>query len=551
MILMPGIAWALDGKINGESVSEHKLMADTAWTMITAMLVFWMQAGFAMVESGYCRAKNSVNLMMKNLLDFCISSLAFWAVGFAFMFGAGNDFLGWTGFFAKADTGDLYPALAWTSVPTLCAWFFQLVFAGTAATIVSGAVAERITFRAYLIYSLIISGVVYPVIGHWIWGGGWLAKLGMVDFAGSTVVHSVGGWFGLCGAIMLGPRIGKYGRDGKVHPIPGHSMPLASLGTFILWLGWFGFNPGSTMGLDWDGISNTAVTTNLAAAMGAVAALITSWLKFGKPDIGMALNGTLGGLVAITAGCYFVSPAGSICIGLTAGIVVVHAVVALDSLRIDDPVGAVSVHAVCGVLGTVLTGVFHVKQGVAYHFQDVAAWRFMGVQLLGSISVFLVCVAGGFALFAAIKALFGLRVSEAEEIDGLDVHEHGAKAYPDFVLAGAPVTAQAAMPQPSRPVVGPSAVAATAASNPGAGSAPSRFKYPPPKPPASLIHAPPFARRDGPIAGGPTVGTAARSSGRPSSEGTAGSGQAPRQELPDPSKAGPPQVGPTKSRRLT
>lgn len=494
-VLAPGMAWALDGKINGEAVAEHKLMADTAWTLITAMLVFFMQAGFAMVEGGYCRAKNTVNLMMKNLLDFSISSLAFWAVGFAFMFGNGNDFIGLSGFFARPGTGEHYEALSWTSVPTLTAWFFQLVFAGTAATIVSGGVAERVKFSTYLIYSFVISALVYPVIGHWIWGGGWLAKLGMLDFAGSTVVHSVGGWFALCGAIMLGPRLGKYGRDGKVHPIPGHSMSLATLGTFILWVGWFGFNPGSTMGLDWDGISNTAVTTNLAAAAGVLAAMVTSWIKFGKPDIGMALNGALAGLVAITAPCYFVSPAGAVLIGLLAGIVVVHAVVLFDSLKIDDPVGAISVHAVCGVLGTLLTGVLHLEQGVAYHVEDVAAWRFLGVQLLGVISVFLTCMAAGFGLFGALKALTGLRVSPGEEMDGLDIHEHGAKAYPDFFHTEALANLQSSAPPiPAQPAPTRSQAPATAAVRPPAASpspvprspGESRFKFPPPKPPAGM-----------------------------------------------------------------
>jgi Amt family ammonium transporter len=314
VLLLPALVYALDGKILNadtqqlEAVPDAKYWGDTIWTILTAVLVFFMQAGFAMVEGGFTRAKNTANIMMKNLLDFCMGSLAFWLVGFGIMFGNGNALFGTTGFMVAPGTGELYDSLSWTSVPTLTAWFFQLVFAATAATIVSGAMAERTKFIGYLIYSFIISLLFYPIVGHWIWGGGWLASRGMLDFAGSTVVHSVGGWFALAGAIVLGPRIGKYARDGHPLAIPGHSLSLATLGTFILWFGWFGFNPGSTMGVDVAAMSLTATTTNLAAAAGAIGAMIAAWMLLGKPDLAMTLNGALAGLVAITCACAFVEP---------------------------------------------------------------------------------------------------------------------------------------------------------------------------------------------------------------------------------------------------
>ena len=288
-------------------VSDAKYMADTLWVLVAAFLVFFMQAGFAMVESGFTRAKNAVNILMKNLMDFSMGSIAYWAIGFAIMFGAGNAFMGTSGWFVPADSG-VFSALEWSSVPTHAAWLFQLVFAATAATIVSGAMAERTQFKSYLIYSVFITGIIYPIVGHWIWGGGWLYSLGMSDFAGSTVVHSTGGWLALTGAVVLGPRLGKYDSEGKPRPIAGHNLPLAALGVFILWLGWFGFNPGSQMGADAVAISGIAVTTNLAAAAGAITAMITAWIMLGKPDAGMALNGALAGLVAITAGCASVDP---------------------------------------------------------------------------------------------------------------------------------------------------------------------------------------------------------------------------------------------------
>jgi Amt family ammonium transporter len=437
IVLIPALAYALDGKVMNpetqqlEAVPEAKFWADTIWTIITACLVFFMQAGFAMVEGGLTRAKNTGNIMMKNLLDFCMGSLAFWLVGFGIMFGNGNALFGTSGFMVAPGTGELYDALNWTSVPTLTAWFFQLVFAATAATIVSGAMAERTKFIGYIVYSFIISLVFYPLVGHWIWGGGWLASMGMLDFAGSTVVHSVGGWFALAGAIILGPRLGKYTADGKPIGIPGHSLSMAALGTFILWFGWFGFNPGSTMGADPAAMSLTATTTNLAAAAGAIGAMATAWIVLGKPDVAMTLNGALAGLVAITCSCAFVAPwAAILFFGFLPGIVVVLAVLMFDRIGIDDPVGAISVHGICGSLGTALLGLFHTEKGLLYG----GGFGFLTAQLVGVVSVFAFCMVGGLALFKAIAATIGLRVTPEEEWEGLDLGEHGNSAYPDFQL---------------------------------------------------------------------------------------------------------------------
>ena len=408
-------------------VSGEKYMADTLWVLVAAFLVFFMQAGFAMVESGFTRAKNAVNILMKNLMDFSMGSIAYWAIGFAIMFGAGNAFMGTSGWFVPTDSG-VFSSLEWSSVPTHAAWLFQLVFAATAATIVSGAMAERTQFKSYLIYSVFITGLIYPIVGHWIWGGGWLYERGMSDFAGSTVVHSTGGWLALTGAIVLGPRLGKYDAEGKPRPIAGHNLPLAALGVFILWLGWFGFNPGSQMGADAAPISGIAVTTNLAAAAGAITAMITAWLILGKPDAGMALNGALGGLVAITAGCASVSPTSAAIIGALGGIVVVLSVLMFERFRIDDPVGAISVHGTCGALGTILLGFFDSSSGVFAGGGFGLLWA----QIVGVVTVLVWCLVTGFILFYGIKAVTGLRVTEEEEQAGLDYEEHGASAYPDF-----------------------------------------------------------------------------------------------------------------------
>lgn len=415
---------------------------DTVWMLIAAFLVFFMQAGFAMVETGFTRAKNACNIIMKNLMDFSVGSIAYWAIGFGIMFGADKlGLFGGNGFFLSAGdpgNGDGLWQIAF--------WMFQVVFAATAATIVSGAMAERTKFVGYLIYSSIISAIIYPIVGHWIWGGGWLSKLGMVDFAGSTVVHSVGGWAGLMGAIVLGPRIGKYLDDNggkKVSKaIPGHNIPLAALGVFILWFGWFGFNPGSTTSGTNLSIATIAVTTNLAAAAGAIAAMFAAWIRFKKPDASMSLNGALAGLVAITASCAVVSPGSAMIIGLIAGAIVVLAVEFFDKvLHIDDPVGAVSVHGVCGFFGTIAVGLFAQAKyaesaglGAINGLFYGGGFKLLGVQALGALSVFAWVGVTAFITFYTIKKTTGLRVSREEELRGLDIDEHGMEAYSGFQI---------------------------------------------------------------------------------------------------------------------
>lgn len=344
------------------AVEALQKQTDMVWTIVAGALVFFMQAGFAMVESGFTRAKNAGNIMMKNLMDFSMGGLAFWAVGFGLMFGVSNGLIGWSNFFTNFDNSTLDGHWGYTF------WMFQVVFAATAATIVSGAMAERTKFSAYLIYSFLISLFIYPVFGHWAWGnllnagnadsGAWLAKRGFIDFAGSTVVHSVGGWAALAGALVVGPRLGKFGKDGRPRVIPGHSLTLAALGVFILFLGWFGFNPGSTTAAN--GLqARVAVNNLLAGCLGAIAAMFVSWLKFRKPNIGMTLNGCLAGLVAITSPCATVTPLGAVIIGTLAGIAVVFSVLFFDRIRVDDPVGAISVHGVCGAFGTLSAALFH------------------------------------------------------------------------------------------------------------------------------------------------------------------------------------------------
>ncbi len=436
LLLLPILLWYKLG-FAGDSVGELKYTLDTVWTFIAAVLVFFMQAGFAMVEAGFTRAKNASNIMMKNLMDFSMGSIAYWAIGFGIMFGAGNLLFGTSGFFLR-DAGNTFASLDWANIPLEVKYFFQLVFAATAATIVSGAMAERTRFKSYIVYSIFITAFIYPVVGHWIWGGGWLSNLGFWDFAGSTVVHSLGGWLALMGAIMLGPRLGKYNPDGSSNAILGHNIPLATLGVFILWLGWFGFNPGSTMAAVPD-IVHIAVTTNLAAAAGAISAMFLSWQLFKKADVGMTLNGALAGLVAITAPCAFVSPISAIIIGLVGGILVVLSVLFIDKvLHIDDPVGAVSVHGVCGVWGTLSVGLFA---------QDVfspgttgnglffgGGWKLLGVQALGALAVFVWAIVTGFILFYGIKKVMGLRVTKEEELRGLDIDEHGLESYAGFQI---------------------------------------------------------------------------------------------------------------------
>jgi Amt family ammonium transporter len=416
----------------GNTVASNSHAIDLVWMLIAAFLVFFMQAGFAMVETGFTRAKNAVNIMMKNLMDFAIGSIAYFAIGFGIMFGADKlGLFGTSGFFLSGLTPQT-PDGAWQ----LGYWMFQVVFAATAATIVSGAMAERTQFKAYLFYSVFISALIYPVVGHWIWGGGWLAKKGMIDFAGSTVVHSVGGWAALVGAVMLGPRIGKYGQDGKARAIPGHNLPLAALGVFILWFGWFGFNPGSTTSGTSLSIAAIAVTTNLAAAAGALMAMVTVWIMYKKPDVSMSLNGALAGLVAITAGCANVSPMGSIIIGGLAGILVVLAVEFVDKiLKIDDPVGAVSVHGVCGAFGTLMVGLLAQEQfgGVNGLFFG-GGFGLLKTQFIGVVSVMVWVILTAVIVFGVAKAFIGLRVSKEEELRGLDIGEHGMEAYAGFQI---------------------------------------------------------------------------------------------------------------------
>ena len=426
---------------------DPKVAMDTMWTLITAMLVFFMNLGFATVEAGFQQSKNCVNILSKNFVVFACSTVAFWFIGWGLMFGDGTPFAGLKGLFMlhgldnSPATGDayqgVYSAINWTGVPLLAKFFFQLVFAGTAATIVSGSVGGRIKYLSFILFSFILVGLMYPVTGHWIWGGGWLAKLGFWDFAGSTVVHSVGGWAALAGALVLGPRFGKYGPDGKINVIPGHNMGLGLIGTFVLWLGWFGFNPGSTMAADPRLISHICVTTNMAAATAILGATLTSWILLKKPDLGMTLNGCLAGLVAITAPCAFVSVGSAGIIGVIAGAIVVPAVIFFDKVGVDDPVGATSVHLVCGVLGTLFVGLFAEDwvspntTGNGLLFGGGA--KLLMAQLTGVVAVgAFVLIASSIAWFL-IKAVMGIRVSLHEEIEGLDVGEHGNQAYPDFV----------------------------------------------------------------------------------------------------------------------
>lgn len=420
------------------TAASNAIAINTVWTLLAAFLVFFMQAGFAMVETGFTRAKNAANILMKNLMDFSIGSIAFWLIGFGIMFGADKmGLFGTNGFLLGAANPETTEGL-WQYT----FWMFQVVFAATAATIVSGAMAERTKFPAYLFYSFFICAIIYPVAGHWIWGGGWLSSQGMIDFAGSTVVHSVGGWAALAGAILVGPRLGKYNKDGSSNAIPGHSIPLAALGVFILWFGWFGFNAGSTTAGTNLSIATIAVTTNLAAAAGAILAMYTTWIKFGKPDTSMALNGALAGLVAITAPCASVSPLSAIIIGALAGVLVVFSVEFIDKvLKIDDPVGAISVHGVCGAWGTLAVGLFaQASYGKSSGVGPVNGLFFGGglsqlfIQLIGVVSVFIWVFATAWCVFYVAKKTFGLRVSDEEQLKGLDIGEHGMESYAGFQI---------------------------------------------------------------------------------------------------------------------
>ncbi len=439
VVAWAGPAWAQEAP---PSTTDVQANLDNVFVLLAAVLVIFMQAGFALVEAGFTRAKNVANIMMKNLMDFGAGVLGFFAVGYAIAFGTGNDLFGYKGFFI----GD--GAFSYGTLTVPVTFVFQVAFAATAATIVSGAMAERTKFRSYFIYSLVISALIYPVVVHWNWGGGWLSKLGTPfhDFAGSTMVHSVGGWAALMGALILGPRIGKYGADGRPRAIPGHSIPYAVLGTFVLLVGWYGFNAGSELAAD-EAIGGIALTTTIAAATGAIVAALTTWAKSGRPDVGMACNGMLAGLVGITAGAAAASTVGALLIGAVAGALVVFSVIFFDRIKIDDPVGAISVHGVCGVWGTLAVGLFATsdsefwKQGLFYG----GGTDQLVSQAIGVVAVFVFVTAAAGLLFMAIKVTVGLRVSQDEEMEGLDVLEHGAPGYaPDLAPGGdgPPVTRQ-------------------------------------------------------------------------------------------------------------
>ncbi|KKB47495.1 ammonium transporter [Parabacteroides gordonii] len=415
------------------TITDLALSLDTVWMLLAAMLVFFMQPGFALVEAGFTRTKNTANILMKNLLDFSLGSLLFWAIGFGVMFGAGG-FIGMPHLFNIS----FYQ----TELPVEGFLIFQTVFCATAATIVSGAMAERTKFSMYLAYTVLISVLIYPVSGHWTWGGGWLMNgeagsfmmntFGTTfhDFAGSTVVHSVGGWVALVGAAIIGPRIGKYGKDRKSRAIPGHNLTIACLGVFILWFGWFGFNPGSQLAAAGEGnrlaISHVFLTTNLAACAGGFSSLIVAWMKYKKPSLSLTLNGVLAGLVGITAGCDLVSPVGAVLIGAICGTVMIFAVDFIDHvMKIDDPVGASSVHGVCGFLGTILTGLFATEEGLFYS----GSANFLLAQLFGAIVVGCWAAGMGFVVFKGLNIVHGLRVPARVEEEGLDIYEHGETAY--------------------------------------------------------------------------------------------------------------------------
>ena len=408
---------------------------DTIWVLLGAVFVFFMQAGFAMVETGFTRAKNAGNIIMKNLMDFALGTIVFWLIGFGIMFAGDGSFIGGLDLLVSGDYG--VPG-SYTSSAYL---IFQTVFCATAATIVSGAMAERTKFISYCIYSVIISAVIYPISGHWIWGGGWLSQLGFHDFAGSTAVLLVGGVAAFIGALILGPRIGNYKIDGTPNAIPGHSLTLGALGVFILWFCWFGFNGCSTVSATGDealiSMSSIFITTNLAAATATTSTMIITWIRYKKPDVSMTLNGSLAGLVAIPAGCDVVSPVGAFFIGLIASFVVVFGIEFIDKkLKIDDPVGAIGVHGLCGATGTILTGLFATKDGLFYG----GGAKFLGVQVLGVVSVIAWVAITMTIVFQVINHTIGLRVTEQEEIDGLDSHEHGiTNSYADFMPMTAPV----------------------------------------------------------------------------------------------------------------
>ncbi|WP_083887070.1 ammonium transporter [Nodosilinea nodulosa] len=432
------VTWGVAAQAQEElTAADVQTTLDNIWVLIAAFLVIFMNAGFAMVETGFCRQKNAVNVLTKNLVVFALATLSFWFIGFSLMFGAnGNGWVGWGSFFLGG-APDLY-GLSEGGLTKDTFFLFQVAFAGTAATIVSGAVAERIKLIDFLIFSVLLTAIAYPITGHWVWGGGWLSAIGFHDFAGSTVVHSVGGWAALMGAAFLGPRMGKYTAEGQVSALPGHNLSIATLGCLILWIGWFGFNPGSELAAD-SAVPYIAVTTNLAAAAGGLAATFTSWILSGKPDLSMSINGILAGLVGITAGCYVVGYAGAFWIGLIAGIIVVFSVGFFDSIKIDDPVGATSVHLVCGIWGTLAVGLFanpnnfpQAGEGISGLFYGGGVGQ-LGAQILGILSIGLFTVVISSIFWLILKSTMGLRVSAEEEMKGLDIGEHGMEAYSGFL----------------------------------------------------------------------------------------------------------------------
>jgi len=422
------------------------MIVDTLWVLLAAVLVFFMNLGFAAVESGMARSKNAVNILSKNFIVFAVSSLGFTLLGWGLMFGGDNPIIGTKNLFILGSSNlEFYNDTLTPNVPFWGKFFFQLVFCGTAATIVSGAVAERVKYISFIVFSFVLTLVIYPIVGHWIWGGGWLANLGFLDFAGDTVVHSVGGWAALSGAMILGPRLGKYDKNGKPKAIPGHSMSLAVIGLFVLWLGWFGFNPGSTMSFQSPGdVVHILMTTNTGAIAAVLTATAASWIFIGKPDLGMTINGCLAGLVAVTGGCAYISVTSSLIVGAIAGVIVVFAVILFDRAKIDDPVGATSVHLVCGVFGTLCVGLF-AQEGVT-GLSTVDGLFFggglslLGKQLLGIIAVGAFVFVASSVIWLALKKTVGIRVSHEEEVQGLDIGEHGNSAYPDFAIV-APILA--------------------------------------------------------------------------------------------------------------
>ena len=416
-------------------------LVDTLWVFLCAILVFFMNLGFATVEAGFARSKNTVNILSKNFIVFAVSSLGFMLLGWGLMFGGDNPIVGTENLWILGGTDlSVYDDTLTSSVPFWGKFFFQLVFCGTAATIVSGAVAERVKYISFIIFSFVLTLLIYPIVGHWIWGGGWLADLGFQDFAGDTAVHSVGGWAALAGAMLLGPRIGKYDKNKRPRAIPGHSMSLAVIGLFVLWLGWFGFNPGSTMSFqNPSDVMHILMTTNSSAIVAVMTSTITAWIFIGKPDLGMTINGCLAGLVGVTASCAYVTVGASLLIGAIAGIIVVFAVMFFDRIGIDDPVGATSVHLCCGVFGTICVGLFakegvtslSTKNGLFYG----GGFGLLGVQLLGIVAVGAFVFAASMLVWFVLKKTVGIRVPAEEEIAGLDIGEHGNRAYPDFAPA--------------------------------------------------------------------------------------------------------------------